>query len=80
MQRVKLDPIAYFLLAAVLAVQIYVAFLGRDDPSEVLRTNDALYQSAVFDSDDNKGVMHQVFRQNEANRELLKYVVEHCGR
>ena len=80
MHRVKLDPIAYVLLAAVLAVQIYIAFLAQDDPSEVLTTNDALYQSAVFDADENKGVMHQVFRQNEANRELLKYVVQNCGR
>ena len=80
MQRVKLDPIAYLLIAAVLAVQIYVSFLANDDTADFLTTNDTLYQTAVFDSEDNKGVFHQVFRQNEVNRELLKYVAKHCGR
>ena len=39
---------------------------------EFVRENDREYQSAVFDSPETKGIMQQVFRQNEANRALMK--------
>ena len=80
MQRVKLDPIAYLLLVAVLAIQVYTTFLDQGEASALLKDNDAIYQTAVFEDEENKGVMHQVFRQNEVNRELVKYLVQRCGR
>ena len=79
MQTVKLDPIAYVLILGVLAVQVYVTFLRPDDVAAVVAANDALYQRAVFEDEDNKGVFHQVFRQNEVNRELLKQLLTRCG-
>jgi hypothetical protein len=83
MQTVKLDPIAYVLILGVLSIQIYTGFLRANDTartaSDLLQQNDAAYQSAVFGSSDNKGVMHQVFRQNEVDRELLKELVVRCG-
>lgn len=80
MQRVKLDPIAYLFLVAILAIQVYAAFFDSDETGELLKNNDALYQAAVFEDEENKGVMHQVFRQNELNRELIKVLVQRCGR
>lgn len=78
MQKVKLDPIAYVLLVAVLFLQLAFHF-GKASPDAVIEANDDLYQRAVYEDPDSKGVMHQVFRQNEVERELLKAVLRTCG-
>ena len=44
-----------------------------------IEANDDIYQRAVYEDPDTKGVMHQVFRQNEVERELLKAVLRRCG-
>jgi hypothetical protein len=49
------------------------------DVERVIEESDRAYQSAVFDSSENKGVVHQVFRQNEVDRELLKAVLRVCA-
>ena len=79
-QRIKLDPLAYVLILGVLGMQIYTSFLRGRSVDSVITESDRAYQAAVFDSSENKGVMHQVFRQNELNRELLKAVLTVCGR
>lgn len=78
--RIKLDPLAYALLAGVLGLQIYTSFLRGRGVEETIAASDRAYQTAVFDSSENKGVMHQVFRQNEVDRELLKALLRTCGR
>lgn len=78
--RIKLDPLAYLLLLGILGVQLYTSFLRRGNVDSVVAESDRAYQAAVFDTSDNKGVMHQVFRQNEVDRELLKAVLTACGR
>lgn len=80
MQTVKLDPIAYLLILGVLGLQIYSTFLRSDDTQKILAENDEAYHAAVFNDTDNKGVMHQIFRQNELDRALLKSVLVGCGR
>jgi len=79
-QRIKLDPLAYLLICGVLAVQLYTSFMRGNDVEAVISESDRAYQSAVFDSSENKGVMHQIFRQNEVDRELLKAVLRSCQR
>ena len=79
-QRIKLDPLAYVLMVAVLGIQIYTSFLRSAGVDDVIAASDRAYQTAVFDSSENKGVMHQVFRQNEVDRELLKTVLTACSR
>lgn len=64
-------------IVLVLLFQCYTTFLNRD-ADDVLAASDAMYQKAVFNSDDNKGVMHQIFRQNESDREPLKVLVRRC--
>jgi hypothetical protein len=78
-QRIKLDPLAYVLILTVLATQIYTSFVKGPDVERVVEESDRAYQSAVFDSSENKGVMHQVFHQNEVDRELLKAVLRVCA-
>jgi hypothetical protein len=80
MQRIKLDPLAYVLILGVLGIQIYTSFLRGGNVERVLAESDRAYQSAVFDASENKGVMHQIFRQNEVDRELLKAVLTVCAR
>lgn len=80
MQRIKLDPLAYLLILGVLGIQIYTSFLRGANVERVLADSDRAYQSAVFDSSENKGVMHQIFRQNEVDRELLKAVLTACAK
>lgn len=79
MQRLKLDPIAYVLVVAVLSIQIYTTFIRGRDVDDIIARSDETYKSAVYDSSDNKGVMQQIFRQNEVDRELLKLVLKRCG-
>ena len=79
-QRIKLDPVAYLLLSGIIGLQIYGTFLRNRDVDELVEQSDRAYKSAVFDSGENKGVMHQVFRQNEVDRELLKAVLYRCSR
>jgi len=80
MQRIKLDPLAYVLILSVLGIQIYTSFLRGGNVEHVLAESDRAYQSAVFEASENKGVMHQIFRQNEVDRELLKVVLTACAR
>lgn len=77
--QLKLDPVAYVLLLGILAVQIYTSFVRSSDTEDLIEANDELYQRAVFDDPENNGVMHQVFRQNELNRELLKAALARCA-
>jgi hypothetical protein len=79
-QRLKLDPIAYLLILGVLGIQIYTSFLRGKNVDAVLDESDRAYKVAVFESAESKGVMHQVFRQNEVDRELLKAVLTVCAR
>ena len=79
-QRIKLDPFAYILICGVLAIQIYTSFLRDNNVDAVIAESDRAYKTAVFDSSENKGVMHQIFRQNEIDRELLKTVLMACGK
>lgn len=79
-QRIKLDPLAYVLISAVLGLQIYASFLRSGNAEAVIEESDRAYKTAVFDSSENKGVMHQIFRQNEIDRELLKTVLAACSR
>lgn len=78
-QRIKLDPVAYALLCGVIALQVYTSFLRTSDVDSIITASDRAYESAVFDNEGSKGVMHQVFRQNEIDRELLKAVLYRCG-
>lgn len=80
MQRLKLDPIAYLLIVAVLAIQVYATFLRDRDVDDIIATSNNAYQAAVFEDSGTKGVMHQVFRQNEVDRELLKVLLQRCVR
>ena len=66
------------LVVVVLLFQLYITFIHNRDADQLLVESDAAYQKAVFDSGENKGVMHQVFRQNEVDRELLKVLVRRC--
>jgi hypothetical protein len=77
---VKLHPIAYLLIAAVLGIQVYTSFLRGRDVDQVIEESDRAYKAAVFDDPDTNGVMHQVFRQNEIDRELLKVLLHRCAR
>ncbi|MBA3451960.1 MAG: hypothetical protein H0T42_02545 [Deltaproteobacteria bacterium] len=78
-QRIKLDPVAYALLCGVIGLQVYTTFLRTSDVDTVIAASDRAYQSAVFANEDSKGVMHQVFRQNEVDRDLLKAVLSRCA-
>lgn len=75
----KLDPIAYVLLVAILGVQVYVSFLRSTGSEAFVEDNDALYRRAVFEDPSDKGVMHQIFRQNEVDREMLKAILVRCA-
>jgi hypothetical protein len=77
--RIKFDPLAYALLVGVLALQLYGSFL-QPSADAIIEESNRNYQAAVFNSSENKGVMHQVFRQNEVDRELLKAVLKACSR
>jgi hypothetical protein len=79
-QRVKLDPLAYILTGSVLALQVYSSFIKAPNADAVIVESDRAYQSAVFEDGENKGVMHQIFRQNEVDRELLKVLLRSCSR
>jgi hypothetical protein len=79
-QRIKLDPLAYALICGVLAIQVYTSFIRGGNVDAAIAESDRAYQAAVFDSSENKGIMHQIFRQNEVDRELLKAVLVVCGR
>jgi len=79
-QRIKLDPLAYVLILGVLGLQIYTSFLRGNNIETVIAESDRAYKAAVFDSTENNGVMHQIFRQNELDRELLKVMLTVCGR
>lgn len=79
-QRIKLDPVAYLLILGVLGIQLYTSFVRGKNVDGMLDESDRAYKAAVFDSAENKGVMHQVFRQNEVDRELLKAVFTVCAR
>lgn len=80
----KFDPLAYALIAIVIALQIYSTFLrssGADtDADAIIERSDAAYQAAVFDSSENKGILHQIFRQHEVDRDLLKATLAACSR
>jgi hypothetical protein len=78
--RIKLDPLAYMLILGVLGLQIYSSFLSHRDVEAAISESDQNYQTAVFSSAENRGVMHQVFRQNEIDRELLKAVLRVCAK
>ena len=77
-QRIKLDPVAYALLCGVIGLQLYATFLRTTDADSVIEASDRAYQSAVFNDGDSKGVMHQVFRHNELDRDLLKAILYRC--
>lgn len=79
-QRIKLDPVAYVILAGVVGLQLYGMRSREADAREMIEMSDRVYQDAVFDSGTNKGVMHQVFRQNEVDRDLLKSILYLCAR
>lgn len=79
-QRVKLDPLAYILTGSVLALQVYTTFIRVPDADAVIAQHDRAYKAAVFEDGENKGVMHQIFRQNEVDRELLKVLLRSCSR
>ena len=76
----RINVASLVVLVLVLALQVYTSFLRGRDLDDVIADSDRAYQNAVFDNSDNKGVMHQVFRQNEADRELLKVLLQRCGR
>lgn len=78
--RIKLDPLSYALLLGVLGLQIYTSFLRGRGADAMIAESDRAYEAAVFDASENKGVMHQVFRQNEVDRALLKAVLQACSR
>jgi hypothetical protein len=77
---IKLDPVAYLLILALLAFEVYSTFLRKPDIGDIIERSDAAYQTAVFDRSDNQGILHQIFRQNEINRELLKATLAACNR
>ncbi len=77
-QRIKLDPVAYALLCGVIGLQLYATFLRSSNADEIIEASDREYQSSVFNDADSKGVMHQVFRQNEVDRDLLKAILYRC--
>ena len=77
-QRIKLDPVAYALLCGVIGLQLYTTFLRTTDADSIIEASDRAYRSAVFNNEDSKGVMHQVFRQNELDRDLLKAILYRC--
>jgi len=79
-QRIKVDPLAYALLCGVIALQVYTTYFRTPDVVAIIDASDEAYQAAVFSPDENKGVMHQVFRQNEVDRDLLKAILHRCGR
>lgn len=80
MQRIKLDPLAYMLILGVLAIQIHSTFFRKGNVDTVLETSDRMYKTAVFEGSEDRGVVHQVFRQNEVDRELLKAILRTCAR
>jgi len=78
----KFDPLAYTLIAVVIALQIYSIFLrspggdagagrGRADPDR---------GAAVLDSVGARGVLQQLLRQNELERGLLEATLAACRR
>jgi len=77
--RIKRDPVTYVLLLAIVGLQLYSTLL-RPRADAVIAESDRAYEAAVFNGGDNKGVMHQIFRQNEVDRELLKVVLKACAR
>jgi len=79
-QRIKLDPLAYLMIGGVLAVQIYTSFVRTPDVDAAIGESDRIYKQAVFDDSDNKGIMQQIFRQNEVDRELLKLALRVCAK
>jgi len=76
----KFDPLAYVLITLVLALEIYTAFLRGADPDDLIRRSDAAYKAAVFESPEDRGILGQIFRQNELDRELLKATLAACSR
>lgn len=56
MPSIKLDPLAYVLLLAVLGVQLYTSFVRDRGVDKLITANDEAYQQAVFGSDDNETV------------------------
>jgi hypothetical protein len=76
----KFDPLAYVLITIVLALEIYTSFLRGADPDVIIRRSEAAYQAAVFENPEDKGILRQIFRQNEIDRELLKATLAACSR
>jgi len=79
----KFDPLAYVLIAIVIALQIYSTFLRSsavEDVDAILGRSDADYRFAVFESSENKGILHQIFHQNQIDRDLLKATLAACSR
>jgi hypothetical protein len=66
-------------LIGILAIQIFTEFVKQDDAAKFLKLNDDIYQRSVFEDEDNKGVLHQIFRQNEVNREIAKATLVRCA-
>jgi hypothetical protein len=79
-QRTKFDPLAYLLLCSVIGLQVYTSFLRSNDAERLIEESDRIYKTAVFESADNNGIMQQIFRQNEVDRELLKALLHRCAR
>lgn len=77
--KTKRDPVVYLLLLLLVAGQGWALFRSQAT-EDVIRENNSTYQKTVFDNSTNKGVMHQVFRQNEVNRELLKATLRICAK
>jgi hypothetical protein len=79
---IKFDPLAHLLIVIVMAVQLYAMFTrppDAEDADGVIERSDTAYQAAVFSSS-SRGVLHQIFRQNEVDRELLKATLAACSR
>ena len=84
-QAVGSSPKAPTTKATVLLLVLFVlsqAFQGWRESERAkrveafVRENDREYKAAVFESSETKGIMQQVFRQNEANRALMKALLD----
>jgi hypothetical protein len=78
----KFDPLAYILIAIIIALQIYSVFLqsAEVDAEAIIRRSDSDYKAVVFDDPDLKGILQQIFRQNQLDRDLLKSTLAACSR
>jgi hypothetical protein len=78
----KLDPVAYILISIAIALELYATFVRPSDADGIIRRSDAAYKAAVFDSPDarGQGILQQIFRQNELDRDLVKATLAACSR